>query len=232
MRKRMHLGRIGLLAAGLLVAGSSPCAAAGLDLPRRHYVPRFDGAPVVAVDPASGSVWSAWTYRLGGESAVAVAVRRAGEPWAEPTFFGLDDGLSQAQPALLVDGDGIVYLAYAVRETGAIEMSAFYPGREAWFDPQTVSDPSERGSAPALKLVADRVVLAYRVAGAPGIQLRDWPKLPSPRMLPEGIQEGPDGFPLPVKRKQRETEVPFPEDDQDPAPPGSLSHTGSGDDDP
>lgn len=170
-----------------------------VDLPR-HYSPGArDGAPVVAAAP-DGTRWSAWAYRSAGEYSVAVAVTDDHGLWSDPVFFGLDDGVDQVQPDLQVDADGNFYLAFAVRQTGAVHVSALPAWREGWFEPQRVTEFARSASSPALRVVGDRLVMAYH-AGRDGIEMLDWPLLTPPVVGPDGIQEGPDGFPLPLSHK-------------------------------
>jgi len=183
-----------LLASGLAVAGER---LAERDTPRRH-VATYDGQPVtVTLD--TGTAWSAWAYRISGEYAIAVSHRDAGGFWSEPSFIGLDDRLDQIDPAIAADANGNLYLAFAVRETGTIQVTALRAGRQGWFEPQQVTLPSERAGEPTFRVVGDRLVMGYRVGRE--VRLVDWDLLPaatSGGMSTEGIQDGPDGFPLAV----------------------------------
>jgi hypothetical protein len=168
------------------------------DLPRRHSRAAQDGQPVTAALD-SGAAWSAWAYRISGEYAIALSLRDPSGAWSEPSFIGLDDGLDQIDPDIVGDSNGNLYLAYAVRETGTIWVTALRAGRLSWFQPQLVTPAGERAGGPTLRVVGDRLVMGYR-AGR-DVRLLDWELLvtySSGGMTIEGIQDGPDGFPLAV----------------------------------
>ena len=215
-----------ILAGLLALVGTLGVSQAGHSkgLPHRFSPGALDKSPVRATDPLSGTTWSAWAYRSGGEYSIALSARAAGGLWSEPVFIGLDDKLNQTDPAILVDGSGSFYLAYAVKETGAIHVSALYVGRSDWFDPQQVSRTEERASSPALSVVGNRLVLAY-VGDRRQVGILDWALLPPRAFTPDGIQEGPDGFPLPSKSVPP-VEGDFP--DEDKAPAGTFGKKGPG----
>jgi hypothetical protein len=78
-------------------------------------------------------------------------------------------------------------------------MSALPAGREAWFEPRTVTSDLETGSSPALRVVRDRLVLGYRSGRE--VRIADWALMgPTGGYRFKGIQDGPDGFPLPAAR--------------------------------
>ena len=203
-----------LLAAVAILASSWAMAGERLaDLPRRHSAAAQDGQPVSAT-LASGAAWSAWAYRISGEYAIALSFREPGGSWSEPSYIGLDDRLDQIDPEIVADADGNLYLAYAVRETGVIWVTALRAGRQSWFEPQQVTLQSERAGAPTLRIVGDRLVMGYRAGQE--IRLVDWELLttyPSGGMTTEGIQDGPDGFPLAVLHNGGEEEEPPPAND-------------------
>ena len=196
MRNRTLLS---LLAAVAILASSWAMAGGRLaEFPRRHSAAAQDGLPVTAT-LASGASWSAWAYRISGEYAIALSFRDTTGHWSEPSYIGLDDRLDQIDPDIVGDADGNLYLTYAVRETGAIWVTALRAGRQSWFEPQQVTLASERAGAPTLQVVGDRLVLGYRAGRE--VRLLDWGLLTtySPGgMTTEGIQDGPDGFPLAV----------------------------------
>ena len=214
-----------LLAAVAILASSWAMAGERLaDLPRRHSAAAQDGQPVSAT-LASGVEWSAWAYRISGEYAIALSFREPAGSWSEPSYIGLDDRLDQIDPDIVADADGNLYLAYAARETGAIWVTALRAGRQSWFEPQQVTLESERAGAPSLRVVGGRLVLGYRAGQE--VRLVDWELLttyPSGGMTTEGIQDGPDGFPLAVLPIGNEPEDPPPDE-------GDLEETDSEDDD-
>jgi hypothetical protein len=183
-----------VLASTVAVAGDR---LAGRDRPR-HYQSFQDGPPVtVTLD--TGTTWSAWAYRISGEYAIALSSRDPGGLWSDPSFIGLDDRRDQIDPALAADAGGNLYLAFTVRETGVIRVTALRAGRHDWFEPQQVTSPVERAGEPAFRVVGDRLVMGYRVGDE--TRLVDWellPASPAGGMTTEGIQDGPDGFPLAV----------------------------------
>jgi hypothetical protein len=186
------LAALGLAASPALGAGSRRIDAS------HRYSPALDGAPVTVTETRTGTTWSAWAYRQSGEYAIALSTLDERGRWSEPLLIGADDRLDQIDPALVADEAGNLYLAYAVRENGTIHVSALRAGNADWFDPQQVTAGDEHASSPALRVVGDRLVLAYRAEGV-GIAMRDWPLLPS-TVNGGGIQEGPDGFPLPARQ--------------------------------
>ena len=72
------------------------------------------GASVVVEDSVRGVTWSAWAYRNGAEYDIAVSWLDSSGRWSEPELLGFDDDVDQRDPALLVDRNGVVYLAYQV----------------------------------------------------------------------------------------------------------------------
>jgi hypothetical protein len=183
-----------ILACGWAAAGERLA-----DLPRRHSAAAQDRQPVTATLD-SGAAWSAWAYRISGEYAIALSFRDPDGVWSEPSFIGLDDRLDQIAPTIAADAEGNLYLGYAVRETGEIFVSATRAGTQRWFEPQRVTNPDERAGSPTFRVVGDSLVMGYRAGRE--IRLLDWPLLttysPGGGMTTEGIQDGPDGFPLAV----------------------------------
>lgn len=212
---------VAVVTSGWAVAGER---LADIDIPRRHSATAQDGPPV-SVTLASGATWSAWAYRISGEYAIALSFREPSGPWGEPFYIGIDDRLDQIDPDIVGDADGNLYLAYAVRETGAIWVTALRAGRQSWFEPQQVTFAGERAEAPTLRVVGDSLVMGYRAGQE--VRLLDWELLTtySPGgMTTQGIQDGPDGFPLAV----------LPNDDSGEPPPGGdddLEETDPEDDD-
>jgi hypothetical protein len=207
---------ISSLAAVAILASSWAMAGERLaDRPRRHSTAARDGRPVTAT-LASGAAWSAWAYRISGEYAIALSFRGPNGSWSEPSYIGLDDRLDQIDPDIVGDADGNLYLAYAVRETGAIWVTALRAGRQSWFQPQQVTLATERAGAPTLRVVGDRLVMGYR--GGREIRLLDWGLLAtysSGGMTTEGIQDGPDGFPLAVMHNGDDDDPPTNEEHEE-----------------
>ncbi len=165
--------------------------AAGRVMPERFAPGSLDGDPVILEDGVTGTVWSAWAYRDGAEYAIAVSLMGADGAWSEPVFLGRDDGLDQVEPSLAIDATGTAYLAFAVRETGEIRISLLVGGTAKWSAPARVSGDDEIASSPVVRIVSDRVVLAY--ATDAGTRLLDFALVPGTGVIrTHGVQEGPD----------------------------------------
>jgi hypothetical protein len=217
--------RILAIATALVTGLTFAAAQDALDLPTRYSPRLLDGNLVTVSDDLTGAVWSAWTYRTRGESDIAVSFCGTNGEWTEPVFIGADDHMDQFHPALQRDANGNVYLAYVVRETGAIHTTALAIGRDAFFAPTRVTEPGERASSPALRVVGNRLVMAYR--SGRDVKIVDWPLLAT--YTPGGIQEGPEGFPtVAVSQDDPSHELPG-EDNEEEASGGLSSDTaGSG----
>ncbi|MDX1388623.1 MAG: hypothetical protein R3344_05510 [Acidobacteriota bacterium] len=180
------------------------------DLPHRYSPRLLDGTPVVVTDELTGTAWSAWTYRLRGESDIALSFRDANGTWSEPVFIGVGDRLDQVEPALALDARGNFYLVFAVGQTGSIHATALGTGRTDWFSPTRVTGPDELASSPSLRVVDDRLVMAYRVGRE--VRIVDWQLLGA--FNPNGTQEGPNGFPTMEMTPQPEDD-PLPDEEDE-----------------
>jgi len=180
------------VAAAVALAASIPVhsARAGRTLPDRYAPGSLDGTPVVVEHPFDGSTWSVWSYRNGAEYDIALSIRDADGAWSEPTFFGLDDDLDQVDPALAFDPTGTAYLAFAVRQTGTVQFALRVGGTRTWVGPAVASPADVRSSNPAVRIVGDRVVLAFRAGDS--VAIADYAIAPGLRVTTHGIQEGPD----------------------------------------
>jgi hypothetical protein len=200
MRKRYVLGLC--LVAGLAVSG---LALAGQSAPLR-YLPGTDGPLVRVTNPVDGLTWSAWAFRNGAETDIAVSMRDPNGVWSEPQFFGLDDGDDQLEPSLAVCPYGTVYLAYTERRTGRVLLSYLTLGGRIWQEPVPLSDRRERGTAPALRVVGDRLVAAY--ATPQGTRILELPFV-RPGAQPN-MTDGPDpvgSVPPPTKDESGDGET-------------------------
>jgi len=180
----------------LLVFGVAGVAAAGAGsfdrtLPRDYAAPGIDGTPVSIEVALEGKTVTAWSYRAGRELDLAVAVQDVSGIWSEPIFLGRADGLDQVQPSLAVDATGNVYLAMTFLPSREVHLSILPAGGAAWTDPVPLSLAGERASSPTVRVVGDRLVLAYRSRAS--VVVRDFP-LFAP-ISPEGVQDGPDILP-------------------------------------
>lgn len=153
------------------------------------HVPQIDGAVATTIAP-DGRVWAVWSYRASGEFDVAVASKDLAGAWSAPTFIGRRDGIDQLEPAIAIDSAGSLYLAYSTRFPQAVLLATLPAGSTEWSQPARLAG-GPGVSAPALRVVADRVVVAYRTAA--GVAVTDVPVVP-PVFVPDGIQDGPDTF--------------------------------------
>ena len=190
----MHrIGKPLTLALCLILASTLCLSMAGIRADREphRYAPRsLDQEPVQAVNPVDGSVLAAWGYREGGEYSIALAVK-TGETWSEPVFIGRDDRLDQIDPALVFDSRGVAYLAFSVLQLGQVRITAIAGEPGAALVPRIVSQVGERSVAPALSVIGQRLVVAFR-AGE-DVVLKDLPLFRQEGFAStQGIQEGPD----------------------------------------
>jgi len=154
------------------------------------HIPQIDG-PMTTRTDASGRMWAVWSYRASGEFDIAVATRPAGAAlWSAPTFIGRRDGVDQVSPVLEFDATGAAYVAFATRAPARIELSVLRPGSSAWSAPVVVPS-SDGASAPAIRVVRDRLVVAFR--SAKGIVMVDLPTVGAASGRVRGIEDSPDG---------------------------------------
>ena len=189
----MRRTRLPIVALLLALPGASGAWAGEAALPHRYSTSSLDGGLVQIQNPVDGRAWSVWAYRSGAEYDIAVSVRQGGL-WSEPSFLGQADSKSQIQPALTVDPSGNLYLAFALREIGQIMLSTLRVGSDVWSAPVSIVGEPGRHFAPALRIVGGMLVVAYRSGAYVGITVVP---LLGQVSRPEGIQDGPDGFPLP-----------------------------------
>jgi hypothetical protein len=180
-----------LLALG--IAGPAFAAGVSIDrtLPRGYAVPGFDGTPVSIESAVENKTVTAWSYRSGRETDLAVAILDASGTWSEPVLLGRADGLDQVQPSLAIDLAGNVYLAMTTLPSREIWLSVLPAGGAAWTAPVAVTVAGERASSPTVRVVADRLVIAYRSRSS--VVVRDLP-LYAP-VGSDGVQDGPDILP-------------------------------------
>lgn len=186
MRKARLLGVV----SSCLLLSAVALAAGGHRMPDRYAPGSLDGTPIVVEDAAHGRTWSAWAYRNGAEYDIAVSVLDGSGVWSEPVLFGRDDGVDQTDPALAIDADGTVYLAFAVADARVIRFATLREGTGSWIGPVTAAHTQGAAGAPALLLVADRAVLAYR--DGESVRMLAFRRLAAGAISTFGIQEGPD----------------------------------------
>jgi hypothetical protein len=189
MRERIFPRRLALM---LALAALAPVAHVRGD---SNATPtRFghgDSGLVTAASPVDGRMWSAWVYRSGPETDIAVSVREPDGAWSEPVFLGPGDSRSQLDPALVFDAAGNLYLAHSVRETGQLLVGKLTVGATRMSSLVPVSQPGEKATSPVLMLTDNHLMVAYRSGSR--VVLRAVPLVSSQQ--PFGIQDGPDGFP-------------------------------------
>ncbi|MBD3867868.1 MAG: hypothetical protein IFK94_07080 [Acidobacteria bacterium] len=156
-----------------------------------RYAPRsLDQEPVLAINPADGTILAAWGYREGGEYSIALAVK-SGDVWTEPVFIGRDDGLDQIDPALVFDSHGVAYLAFTELPLGEVRITAIAGEPDTALLPRTIARAGDPKASPALSVIADRLVVAFNAGN--GVVIRDIPLFnPEVSASTQGIQEGPD----------------------------------------
>jgi hypothetical protein len=178
-------------ALGLAGASGAVAAAPTRALPVGYAIPEIDGRPVSIENAIDGRTVAAWAYRSGREFDLAISVLGPAGTWSDPTFLGLRDGMDQVQPALAVDLSGNTYLVMTVRPSMAIYLAVLPAAATTWTEPTMISLEGERASLPALRIVADRLVVAYRSRA--GIVVRDLPLFQA--VGASGVQDGPDILP-------------------------------------
>lgn len=186
MRSRILVSALTLFA----LADAASAGPSQSDLRLRGFVAGYDGRPVVVSSPVDGREWAAWTYRNGTETDIAIATRVAGGDWTDPAFLGRNDRMDEAEPALAIDAAGHLYLSFSSRQSGRVFLTALPAGARGWVPFLAISPEGVRSGAPALRVVADRVVVAYRSGRSTAIV--DFPLFGS-RAGTNGIQDGPDG---------------------------------------
>jgi len=188
MRKPLSLI---LLFCCLAVLASSLVLAAprGRDLPQRYVPTSLDGRLVEVLNPVDGTLWAAWAYRNGAEYDIAVSCRDARGLWTEPTLIGVYDGLDQTEPALAADNWGNLYLVYSEQRPDRIMLTWLEPGTSAWSTPVRLTESGVLSTDPALRVVGDRLVVAFRSGRA--LAILDLPLL-SPVMSGGIFNDGPD----------------------------------------
>jgi len=158
-------------------AGSAPA----------EHVSQIDGPVALATGP-DGRTWAVWAVRTPGEFDLAISSRDASGAWSAPAYLGSRNRTDEIDPSVAVDENGSVYVAFSKRASGRIAVAALVGGSTSWLTPVFVSG-DDRGSMPAIRIVAGQVVIAYRTSH--GIVMTDLPLLVPSQIF--GIQDGPTG---------------------------------------
>jgi hypothetical protein len=173
----------------LVSVGSVLAGPRGERTPARFAPRSLDRQPATAINPLDGSIWAAWAWRDGAEYSIAISIQTDGV-WSEPFFIGRDDSLNQMSPALVFDDHGVAYLAWTVLPVKRILIATFPEGLQSGFEVHTASHEGVPSGMPALTVVSNRLVLAFRTPQK--TVLRTLPLYPSGAAGMRGVQEGPD----------------------------------------
>jgi len=152
-------------------------------------MPARDSELVMKVNPKDGRTWTAWTYRQGAETDIAISYRQSDGRWSEPTLFGTQDGIEQTQPTLVIDFNGNVYVAWAEADTGRVMLTARGFAVNYWSSPKVVNSSRLQGSAPALMVSAHRRLVVGFVADG-RVRLVEFRLLP--KTVATQMSDGPD----------------------------------------
>ena len=191
MRERSSYSRRLALVLTLAAAATAAYARPAASTPTRYLGRGVDSGLVTVANPLDGRLYSAWAYRAGSETDIAVSVLGANGMWSEPVFLGYSDGLSQIEPALAFDAAGNLYIAHAIQETGALVVSRLAAGATRLSSQVQVSAAGERASSPTLMPTESALVIGYRVGSRVVLRMISL----AAASHPFGIQDGPDGFP-------------------------------------
>jgi hypothetical protein len=167
---------------------SSPAGSAARNAPPAEFAPQIDGSLTTSQGPG-GREWVAWAFRAPGEFDIAVAFRDGDGSWSAPMFVGRRDRLDEIDPVITVDASGTVYAAFATRGSSHVSLAVLPAGSSTWLGPAVISG-TETASSPAMRIVGDRLIVAFRTSA--GVGLAEFPTTGSPAQV-LGIQDGPDG---------------------------------------
>jgi len=173
----------------VLVVAPALAAPRAKNLPHRYIPHGMDGRLDWITSPADGTNWSTWSYRNGAEYDVAISFRGEYGFWSEPLLIGEDDGLDQGEPVLAADRQGTIYLAYAERSPDRIMITWLTAGSERWSTPQPLTAVGLRARTPALRVIGERLVVAFR--SGRGLVIVDFP-IVGPTIEPTIFNDGPD----------------------------------------
>ena len=224
MRRPLLLSVVLLCLFSVLAGSAALAGTRDRDLPTRYLPGSLDGQLDMVTNQLDGREWAAWAYRNGAEFDIAVAVRDEDGIWSEPYLIGVDDGIDQAEPVLAIDSRGSLYLAYAERSPAQVLLTWLPVGGRTWHEPVELTTSGVRTGSPELKIVVDRLVVAFR-AGR-GLVILDLP-LVDPVNGTNIFNDGPD----PVDARGDGAE-PTSEGDHPPAYPFSDRDDGGNGSDP
>jgi hypothetical protein len=146
----------------IFALGTSVLADPPRGVPHRYAPNSLDGR-LAQIDRVEGDrTLAAWAYRNGAEYDIAISRVDENGQWTEPVFIGLDDGRDQTQPALALDADGNAYLAYADQAEQRVLVAVLRADRDEWSFSLAVTAPGAEAQSPALRVVGNRLVVAFR----------------------------------------------------------------------
>jgi hypothetical protein len=157
------------------------------------HIPEFDG-PMTTLAAPDGRIWAAWAFRASHEFDIAISSHDGNTTtWSTPVFFGRHSGSDDIDPALAIDSRGALYLAFAT--SNRVVVATLAAGSTTWSEPVVVSG-AEAASSPALLIVADRLIVAYR--SARGVSVVQLPTIEGVNQI-DGMGDGPDPLDATIK---------------------------------
>lgn len=162
--------------------------------PPLEYVAELDGRLVTVERQADGSTLAAWVRDGRSRDLQLTRFDPLRSTWSAPETAILPFEVSD--PAIDIDAAGTTYLVYTDRSTETVGLAVLPAGSTVWRFDGTVSNPVALASAGTVRVVGDRVVIAFLEGNA--VRIVDRPihvsadPIESGRVDPLGIQEGPD----------------------------------------
>jgi hypothetical protein len=157
----------------ILALGTSVFAGPSRVAPHRYAPNSLDGR-LARVDRVEGDrSLAAWAYRNGAEYDIAISRVDENGRWTEPAFVGIDDGRDQVQPALALDANGNAYVAYTDLAEGRVLLVVLRADRNSWSRPVALTRVGTGAESPALRVVENRLVVAFRIGDE--LQMIDLP---------------------------------------------------------
>ena len=157
----------------ILALGTSVFAGPSRAMPHRYAPNSLDGRLARIDRVEEDRSMAAWAYRNGAEYDIAISRVDESGRWTEPAFIGIDDGRDQVQPALALDANGNAYVAYTDRAEGRILLVVLHADRDQWSRPVALGKVGTGAESPALRVVANRLVVAFRIGDE--LQIVDLP---------------------------------------------------------
>lgn len=195
MRNRRSIWFLIPLLLAATASHAAPAALARAERPDPTFVIRgLDHEPVIFQNPVTGETWSGWAYRSGSEFDLALSRLDDSGRWSDPELIGTLDGTDQMHPAFAADPRGNLYVVFDTGRSGGIFMTIRPAGTDLWSPALPVTPWGVGATHPSVRIVADRLVLAYRTPTGTDILEMELPLLGG-GIRGDGVQDGPDGFP-------------------------------------